>query len=49
MPALGRTTSTPDLALTASTLTTGEVTVEIARRQPDGSWLWAVDESALVP
>jgi len=37
-----------DLALTASTLTTGGVTVEIARRQPDGSWLWAVDEPALV-
>ncbi len=36
-----------DLALTASTLTTGEVTVEVARRQPDGSWLWAVDEPAL--
>lgn len=38
-----------DLALTASTLTTGEVTVEIARRQPDGSWLWAVDDPAVVP
>ncbi len=38
-----------DLALTASTLTTGEVTVEIARRQPDGSWLWAVDEPSLMP
>jgi ketosteroid isomerase-like protein len=38
-----------DLALTASTLTTGEVTVEIARRQPDGSWLWAVDQPVLVP
>jgi ketosteroid isomerase-like protein len=36
-----------DLALTASTLTTGEVTVEIARRQPDGSWLWTVDQPAL--
>jgi len=36
-----------DLALTATTLTTSEVTVEIARRQPDGSWLWAVDEPAL--
>ncbi|SUA79541.1 SnoaL-like domain [Nocardia otitidiscaviarum] len=36
-----------DLALTASTLTTGEITVEIARRQPDGSWLWAVDQPAL--
>jgi len=38
-----------DLALTACTLTTGEVTVEIARRQPDGSWLWAVDQPALAP
>ena len=38
-----------DLALTASTLTSGEVAVEIARRQPDGSWLWAVDQPALVP
>ena len=38
-----------DLALTASTLTTGEVTVEIARRQSDGSWLWAVDQPVLVP
>ena len=37
-----------DLALTASTLTNGDVTVEIARRQPDGSWLWAVDQPALV-
>jgi hypothetical protein len=38
-----------DLALTASTLTTGEMTVEIARRQPDGSWLWVVDQPVLVP
>lgn len=38
-----------DLALTASTLTTGETTVEIARRQPDGSWLWVVDQPVLVP
>ncbi|MEV6873778.1 nuclear transport factor 2 family protein [Amycolatopsis sp. NPDC051128] len=38
-----------DLALTVSTLTTGEMTVEIARRQPDGSWLWAVDQPVLVP
>lgn len=37
------------LALTASTLTTGEVTVEVARRQPDGAWLWALDQPALVP
>ncbi|WP_405164418.1 nuclear transport factor 2 family protein [Nocardia sp. NBC_01499] len=38
-----------DLALTATTLTTGEVTVEIARRQPDGSWLLVVDQPTLVP
>ncbi|GAB2687432.1 YybH family protein [Nocardia thraciensis] len=38
-----------DLALTASTLTTGEITAEVARRQPDGSWLWAVDQPALRP
>ena len=38
-----------DLALTATTLTTGEVTVEIARRQPDGSWLWALDQPVFVP
>ncbi|AIG78606.1 YybH family protein [Amycolatopsis japonica] len=38
-----------DLALTASTLTTGEMTVEVARRQPDGSWLWALDQPVFVP
>lgn len=38
-----------DLALTAVTLTTGELTVEIARRQPDGSWLWVLDQPSLVP
>ncbi|PXX70793.1 ketosteroid isomerase-like protein [Nocardia tenerifensis] len=37
-----------DLALTASTLTSGEVTVEIARRQGDGSWLWVVDQPSVV-
>ncbi|QLY31487.1 YybH family protein [Nocardia huaxiensis] len=38
-----------DLALTATTLTTGEVTAEVARRQPDGTWLWAVDQPTLIP
>ncbi|MFI6170675.1 YybH family protein [Nocardia sp. NPDC051052] len=38
-----------DLALIATTLTTGEVTVEIARRQPDGSWLLVIDQPTLVP
>ncbi|MFD4407185.1 YybH family protein [Nocardia sp. NPDC058499] len=36
-----------DLAMTATTLTTGQVSVEIARRQQDGSWLWAVDQPVL--
>ncbi|MFI6044133.1 YybH family protein [Nocardia sp. NPDC051321] len=36
-----------DLALTAATLSTGEVTVEVARRQPDGSWLLVLDQPVL--
>ena len=36
-----------DLALTSSRLDNGGITAEIARRQPDGNWLWAVDQFAL--
>jgi len=36
-----------DLALTSSRLDNGDITAEIARRQPDGNWLWAVDQFAL--
>lgn len=32
-----------DLALTSTRMRTGDVTAEIARRQPDGSWLWVID------
>ncbi|MFB8282644.1 YybH family protein [Nocardia colli] len=32
-----------DLALTSTRLTSGGITVEVARRQPDGTWLWAID------
>jgi hypothetical protein len=32
------------LALTSSRLVTGIVTAEVARQQPDGSWLWAIDQ-----
>ncbi|MGH9213874.1 MAG: YybH family protein [Acidimicrobiales bacterium] len=32
-----------DLALTSTRLQDGAVTVEVARRQPDGSWRWVVD------
>ena len=36
-----------DLALTSSRTSNGDITAEIARRQPDGSWLWVVDQFAL--
>jgi hypothetical protein len=32
-----------DLALTATRLADGVVTVEVARRQPDGTWRWVLD------
>lgn len=32
-----------DLALTSTLLADGTVTVEVARRQEDGTWLWAID------
>jgi ketosteroid isomerase-like protein len=37
-----------DLALTSSRTGNGDITAEIARRQPDGNWLWVVDQFALV-
>jgi ketosteroid isomerase-like protein len=33
-----------DLALTSSRLPNGVVTVEVARRRPDGTWLWVIDQ-----
>jgi ketosteroid isomerase-like protein len=36
-----------DVALTSSRHSNGEVSAEIARRQPDGTWLWAVDQFSL--
>ena len=35
------------IALTSSRLENGDITAEIARRQPDGSWRWVVDQFAL--
>ncbi|UCI09174.1 YybH family protein [Mesorhizobium sp. B1-1-8] len=32
-----------DLALTSTRLPDGSITTEVARRQPDGTWLWAID------
>ncbi|HET6953712.1 MAG TPA: nuclear transport factor 2 family protein [Acidimicrobiales bacterium] len=33
-----------DLALTSTRLDDGGVTAEIARRQPDGTWRWVIDQ-----
>jgi ketosteroid isomerase-like protein len=33
-----------DLALTSSRLADGTITAEVARRQPDGPWLWVLDQ-----
>jgi hypothetical protein len=51
-PRLAPSTQAPplcgaDLALTSSRLGNGDITAEIARRQPDGTWLWVVDQFAL--
>ena len=36
-----------DLSLTSSELSNGDITAEVARRQPDGNWLWVIDQFAL--
>lgn len=36
-----------ELALTSSRRVNGMETAEIARRQPDGSWLWIIDQPAV--
>ncbi len=36
------------LALTSMRLVSGGATAEIARRQPDGSWRWAVDRPNVI-
>ncbi len=41
-----QTLANGDLALTSTQLATGPVTVELARRQPDGTWLWVMDNPA---
>lgn len=33
-----------ELALTSSRHRNGDISAEIARRQPDGTWLWVVDQ-----
>lgn len=36
------------VALTATQLIDGTITVEIARKQHDGAWLWTVDQASLL-
>jgi hypothetical protein len=36
-----------DLALTSTRLPDGTVTAEVARRQADGTWLWAIDRFSI--
>jgi ketosteroid isomerase-like protein len=37
-----------DLALTSVRLVDGALTVEVARRQPDGTWLWVIDHPSVL-
>ena len=36
-----------EVALTSSLLSNGMVTAEVARKQPNGTWLWAIDQPAI--
>lgn len=38
-----------ELAITSTQLPDGTITVEVARQQTDGSWLWVIDHPALYP
>jgi hypothetical protein len=37
-----------ELALTSTHLPDGSATAEVARRQADGTWLWVIDQYAIV-
>jgi ketosteroid isomerase-like protein len=37
-----------ELALTSTRLVGGDVTAEVAREQPDGSWLWVIDQPSVL-
>jgi ketosteroid isomerase-like protein len=36
-----------DLALTSTRMPDGDVTAEVARRQSDGTWQWAIDQFSI--
>ncbi len=35
------------IALTSTRLASGAVTAEVARQQPDGTWLWIIDQPGI--
>jgi ketosteroid isomerase-like protein len=37
-----------DLAMTSTRSRDGSVTSEVARRQPDGTWLWVIDKYSVL-
>lgn len=37
-----------DIALTSTRLPGGGATVEVARRQPDGTWRWVIDQPSVL-
>jgi ketosteroid isomerase-like protein len=37
-----------DTALTCTLLPSGNATVEVAQRQPDGTWRWVIDQPAVL-
>ncbi|MGT2481391.1 hypothetical protein ACU4GR_27010 [Methylobacterium oryzae CBMB20] len=41
--------ATAGLAMTFARLPNGAFSVEVAREQPDGTWLWAIDQLKLAP
>ena len=36
-----------NLALTSTVVPDGTVTAEVARKQPDGNWLWVIDQFSI--
>ena len=44
----GATLRSGELALTSTRLPTGGATAEVARRQPDGTWLWILDQPSVL-
>jgi hypothetical protein len=38
-----------DIALTSTYFPDGGAAAEVARRQPDGNWLWMIDKGTIAP